>query len=526
MPVFDVNRSPDHVIAFGPGSTLHLKSDAGGRFGAKGVSLLATPEEGVLRLALHAGIPVTHLRVRWDVAIPEGLRYLCGAWESSDGDLEWRALVPDRQMPWYFLAYDGQRTHGVGVRTGAGAFCHWQVDPYGVDLWMDVRNGSRPVEPGDREVALASVVSRSGHVWELPFESARRFIGELDTGRIMPDQTVYGFALDLSQAGDWTLDQALRQSSLLSDLAENTANRPVCVVGRGLPDRGALRAADMRPGSRIGEIAALAAGIAARGCRPGIWLHPLLSDDPALHPLCLHIEHVAPEGGHRVLDPTHPEAMEMIRQAVTQAPGWGFEFVRYGDTILDLLYADGGHALSHGVPDCHFYDTARTTAEVLGKLYADIHDACGTGITVAGSGTVGHLACGHVHLQRLARSMGYVTWEATRSGPLGALAFRGFHHGALYAAEASPVRLDTGIPWSLNEQWLKLLSGSGTPCFVVPGRQTPSEAEQRAIRTSFGNASRPLPLAEPMDWLVNTCPGRWKLGTELATFDWFSALYD
>jgi alpha-galactosidase len=238
------------------------------------------------------------------------------------------------------------------------------------------------------------------------------------------------------------------------------------------------------------------------------------------------MEHLAPEGGHRVLDPTHPEAMEMIRQAVAQAPGWGFEFVRYGDTILDLLYADGGHALSHGVPDCHFSDTAHTTAEVLSKLYADIRAACGTVVTVAGSGTVGHLACGHVHLQRLARSMGYVTWEATRSGPLGALAFRGFHHGALYAAETSPVRLDTEIPWSLNEQWLRLLSGSGTPCFVVPGRSTPSGAEQRAIRTAFGSASRPLPLAEPMDWLVNTCPGRWKLGTELATFDWFSALYD
>ncbi|MHB1317574.1 MAG: alpha-amylase family protein, partial [Anaerolineae bacterium] len=444
------------------------------------------------------------------------------AWESSDGDLEWRALVPDRQMPWYFLAYDGQHTHGVGVRTGAAAFCHWQVDPYGVNLWMDVRNGSNPVQPGDREIALSQVVSRPGRVWELPFDSARRFAGTLDNGRILPEQSVYGFALDLSQAGDWTLEQALQQANLLADLAENTANRPVCVVGRGLPDRGALSAADLQPGSAISE---LAHGVRELGCRPGIWLHPLLCHEPDRRGLCMPLERPYTEGGGGVLDPTRPEALELIHDAVSQARQWGFEFVRYGDTILDLLYAGGDHDPARCAAGCGFHDPSLTTAEVLSALYASIRQACGPDVTIAGSGTVGHLACGQVHVQRLARSLGYTTWESTRSGPLGALAFRGFHHGALYAAETSPVRLDTGIPWSLNEQWLRLLSGSGTPCFVVPGRDTPAEAEQRALRSAFGSASRPLPLAEPMDWLVNTCPGRWKLGPDIVTFDWFSALY-
>lgn len=526
MPVFDVVRPPDHVNVFAPGSAQQLKADAEGHYDGPGLAVTALVRDGSLRLTLQASVPVTYLRVRWDGTIPEGLRYLSGAWESSDGDLEWRALVPDRQMPWYFLAYDGQHTHGVGVCTGAGAFCHWQVDPFGVDLWLDVRNGSHPVLPGDREIVLAHVVSRPGRVWELPFEAARRFASVLDSGHILPEQPVYGFALDLSQGGEWTLALALQQASLLSELAENTANRPVCIVGRGLPDRGALRAADMRPGSAIGELDALAGGIAERGCHPGVWLHPLLSQTGDRSALCLPLERPASEGGGWVLDPTEPEAMNAIREAVTQARGWGFEFVRYGDTIIDLLYANGGHGALQSVPECCFHDTSLTTAEILKQLYLGIGEACGPDITLAGSGTVGHLACGHVHVQRLARSLGYLTWEATRSGPLGALAFRGFHHGALYAAETSAVRLDTGIPWSLNEQWLRLLSGSGTPCFVVPGRETPSDAEQRALRSAFSMASRPQPLAEPMDWLVNTCPGRWKLGPDIVSFDWFSALYD
>jgi alpha-galactosidase len=53
-------------------------------------------------------------------------------------------------------------THGYGVKTGAGAFCFWQVDPSGVSLWLDVSNGSIGVMLGERELRAATVVSRRG----------------------------------------------------------------------------------------------------------------------------------------------------------------------------------------------------------------------------------------------------------------------------------------------------------------------------------------------------------------------------
>ena len=85
-----------------------------------------------------------------------------------------------------------------------------------------------------------------------------------------------------------------------------------------------------------------------------------------------------------------------------------------GPVALDLLYADGNHDPARCAPGCGFHDTTLTTAEVLSALYASIHRASGPDVIVAGSGTVGHLACGEVHLQRLARSMGYVPSAAAR----------------------------------------------------------------------------------------------------------------
>ena len=69
------------------------------------------------------------------------------------GDLEWRGLVAERVMPWYFLAHDGKATHGYGVRTQPGAFCFWTVDAAGVSLWLDVRNGGAGVALDGRHTA-------------------------------------------------------------------------------------------------------------------------------------------------------------------------------------------------------------------------------------------------------------------------------------------------------------------------------------------------------------------------------------
>ena len=78
-------------------------------------------------------------------------------------------------MPWYFLAYTGGAVHGYGVQTQAAAMCFWQLDGYGVSLWLDVSNGGSGVQLGDRDLLAATVTTRQGSTEEKPMEAATAF---------------------------------------------------------------------------------------------------------------------------------------------------------------------------------------------------------------------------------------------------------------------------------------------------------------------------------------------------------------
>ena len=44
--------------------------------------------------------------------------------------------------------------------------------------------------------------------------------------------------------------------------------------------------------------------------------------------------------------------------------------------------------------------------------------------------------------------------------------------------------------------------------------------QERAIRDAFVTASPPRPPGEPLDWLENTTPAKWKLMGEEKTYVW------
>ncbi len=525
MPPFEILRPPDQVSALLERGAISLGPSVEGRFAAGGVELDAIPGEGLLALRLRTNAPILFLRLRWQERIPEGLRYLGDTWGLAYEPLEWRCLAPERALPWYFLSYDGQHTHAVGVKTGASAFCHWHVDPFGVTLWLDVRNGAGPVHPGDRELPLAEVVVRPGKVWELPFQAARRFATLLDNDRLLPEQPVYGW--NVAHGARLGPQALLEQAQLVADLSENTVNRPFFVLGegwqQGAPVRGTV---GMHPAPELGDPGALAHEIADRDCRPGLWLRPLLSAEADHAAWALPAQRFTSAPIGRVLDPTHPATIEIMRRDLARALDWGFELIRVDLTTTDLLGAWSPYPSHSTEEGWRFRDRSLTTAEVLRNLYACLHDAIADGALLAASNTLGHLTAGHVHLQHISLGAGREPRVHPHIAGINALGFRGFHHGALYAAESDAVSLHPRFPWTLAEQWLRLLAASGTPCFVEAGQDPLSDAQLRALRSAFSQASRQLTLAEPLDWLATTGPGRWKLGNETVSFDWYSAAYD
>jgi alpha-galactosidase len=107
-----------------------LRRGPGGRWTNDAVAVTTDARHGALHVALSAPtVAVTRVHVRWRGRMADARLILGDAWERGYGDLEWRGWVPDRVMPWYFATHDGARTHAYGVRTGARAFCFWQIDP-------------------------------------------------------------------------------------------------------------------------------------------------------------------------------------------------------------------------------------------------------------------------------------------------------------------------------------------------------------------------------------------------------------
>src|SRR5207245_7770166 len=146
----DLHRAPNSVRAQTMTGDLHL-IPMGRRWTNGQVVVTLTDLPGALRIQLSAPtVPIKRLHLRWRARMTDARLILGDAWERGYGDLEWRGWIPDRVMPWYFATYNGSLTHSYGVRTGARAFCFWQVDVQGISLWADVRSGGVGVQLVER----------------------------------------------------------------------------------------------------------------------------------------------------------------------------------------------------------------------------------------------------------------------------------------------------------------------------------------------------------------------------------------
>ena len=126
-----------------------------------------------------------------------------------------------------------------------------------------------------------------------------------------------------------------------------------------------------------------------------------------------------------------------------------------------------------------------------------------------------------MHLQRVGDDTSGLEWRRTRKMGVNSLAFRIAQHGALFAVDADCVGLTEQIPWALNRQWLDLLARSGTPLFLSLQPESLGPEQKAALRQALERAARPAPVAEPLDWLGNTHPGRWRTEEGEVSYDWF-----
>jgi alpha-galactosidase len=535
---FDLIRSPDFMVAYeASAATSLVKSN--GAWGANGITVRAEQQSeakvGSRQLAISLSAPtqpLSRIHLRWQMKVLSGLRYLGDHWERGYGDFEWRGLIGDRVMPWYFLAYDGRRTHGYGVSTAPKAMAFWRVDNAGISLWLDVRNGGSPAVLGDRSLEACTIVTREGHDGESPWEAARAFCALMCREPRKPNAAVYGGNNWYYAYGKSSAREIERDARIISELAGAATNRPFEVIDDGwqiasLDGGGCCSGGPWRySNSDFPDMPGLAARLKSKGARPGIWMRPLLTHERGTE--ALSPKRPRPPGREgRVLDPTIPDVRERIRRDVAGLVAWGYELVKHDFSTYDL-FGRWGMRMEGSLTDdgWSFADRSRTTAEIVRDVYQAIRDGAGERTVVIGCNTIGHLAAGLFELQRTGDDTSGKQWDKTRQMGVNTLAFRGVQHGTLFAADADCVGLTTSIPWSLNKQWLDLLSRSGTPLFVSAAPDAIGVEQRKALREAFARASVSRPVAEPLDWLDTTTPERWRCEGETVTYDWYGTTGD
>lgn len=497
---------------------------ADGVFTANDVMVETRVDGGRLEVSVTAQTtPVCKVRLRWHFSQKLKGQVLGDAWERAYADLEWKNVTPWQTLPWYALVNRGDETVGYGVMVRPGAICSWQLDPEGVTLWLDVRNGGSGVELRGRRLLAARAVSE---VYEgmTAFSAARAFCGRMCEDPIRPKAPVYGANNWYYAYGRSSAEEILSDAAYFARLTEGVSNRPYMVIDDGW-QQGRYRAdgsfeeiyngGPWVPNDRFGDMKALAEGIRARNVIPGIWVR-LLQDDLSDIPPAWRL----PGGG---LDPSVPGVLELVRETVDRIGQWGFRLLKHDFSTFDIFGRWGWEMVYEMAGDgWRFSDSTRTTAEIIVELYRVIFEAAKPyDMLVLGCNTIGHLGAGLMHLNRTGDDTSGLMWERTLRLGVNSLAFRMPQHGMFYDTDADCIGITDNIDWKYNRQWGRLLSLSGTSMFVSVKPDSMPAAQEAELAEMLRENASPRKAAQPLDWQENGLPQRWLLDGEAVEFHWY-----
>jgi alpha-galactosidase len=484
-------------------------------------------QSGATRVEVHSpSLPLRSIRMQWQYVSFKGIPLLGDQWERTYGDEGFKVADPERKMPWYFIGQQFPHTILFGVKTGCSSLCYWQAGGPLLSLTMDTRSGGLGIVLGDRILVAADIVVMSGRE-ESVFATARRFCSELCEKPRLSRLPVYGINDWYYAYGNNNPELILRQTGLMTELATDPDNRPFSVVDAGWasyspyhPGDGGWNDDFSRPNDKFKDMGKLAADIRKLGMRPGLWMRPLCASykDPAS--LLLPLIPGRDDPKSPVLDPTIEENLARIKQNITLYRQWGYEMVKHDYSSYDIFGKWGSQmAADMTTPGWRFRDNTRTTAEIILGLYEAIREAAGD-MYLIGCNTLSHLSAGIFELDRIGDDTSGKEWARTRKMGVNTLGFRMIQHGLFYAADGDCVALTQDVSWDKTRQWMQLVAGTGTPLFISAQPEAIGAEQKALVRECFSMAARPLPAGEPLDWLTNPLPARWKLDGKIREFDW------
>ena len=468
------------------------------------------------------------VQLAWECEFKTRTRVLGGMWERTYGDSAWRRIestnVPrDGFMAWYVLVSDDSRTDGYGIKVQPNAFASWRVYPNRLELFLDVRAGTHPVELGTRSLALCTLVSRQGHDRESAFAAGRAFCRLMCPTPRLSAAPVYGYNDWYCAYGNNTATNFLADIKFLVETMDAqpggpVTNRPFAIVDDGWQNAIRHGGDPLKRGGQWGSVnprwglpmAEVAHRIKTMKARPGLWYRPFEPD----------------EGEVKLpIDPTDPKWKRRIREDLARFADWGMELVKIDFITYDWNVTWGYEltATPFGKPLAPWRDRTRTSAEVIRDLYQTMRAAAGDRLLIIGCNAIDHFAAGLFELQRTGDDTSGREWARTRKMGPNTLGMRAIHNGIFYLNDGDCVGLvnEGDIPWQKNRQWLDLVSHSGTALFISWKRSLVTPDIARELGRAWRTAAHCTTTGEPLDWRSTPRPRHWLFGENCrATYDW------
>ena len=264
----------------------------------------------------------------------------------------------------------------------------------------------------------------------------------------------------------------------------------------------------------------MAGDIVNLGMRPGLWTRPLCARYNDNRNLLAPVIKGRDDPKNPVLDPTIPENIERVKNNIFIYKQWGFEMVKHDYSTYDITGRWGFDMYeSITAPGWSFNDKSKTNAEIINHLYRSIREAAGD-MYIIGCNTMSHLSAGVFELNRIGDDTSGKEWARTRKMGVNTMGFRMHQHNAFYAADGDCVGLTKQVPWDKNKQWMQLLAESSAPLFISAQPDALGTEQKAFIKQCFAKAATVQPIGEPLDWLTNTLPTKWKLNNSEVDFDW------
>ncbi|TSD66766.1 hypothetical protein FFF34_005020 [Inquilinus sp. KBS0705] len=455
------------------------------------------------------------IKLKWKFQTGAYQKVLGDHWERSYGDLAWKTPQADVKNPWYVLLYDGKQTAGFGVKTGAATICWWAVDNGSIDLVLDTHSGGDGVKLGLRTLHAADIVTTISTANETPYATTTRFCTLMCDNPRLPKKPVYGINDWYYAYGNNSQKLIKEQATIMAEFV-TSSNRPFSVI-----DDGWEQADDFsKHNEKFTDMHKMADELKALGMRPGLWTRPLIARLDDKKSLLAPVISGRDDAKTPILDPTIPENIARIKHNMSLYKQWGYEMVKHDYTTWDI-FARWGMQMKDSLtlPGWSFNDRTKTNAEIIGRMYRAIRESAGD-MYIIGCNTISHLSAGLFELNRIGDDTSGKEWARTKKMGVNTLGFRLPQHNTFYAADGDCVGLTKDVPWDKNKQWLQLLAESGAPLFISADTNNLDADKKAAIKQAFAQAAKVQPTGEPLDWLTNQWPEKWRLNNREVTFNW------